>query len=994
MADQRTPRRWEGKETQDGKRDVPEKYWEMGYEKWRDRYRTTNVPMSTLKPRKEVQDGFPVGPNGERLDGFFDAGYHARVLREGYADSGMNERGIRAAVAGDLQSLYNTRRTALDSTMNYASGPDFHRLTLLRNAEQASLEEHIARLRDQPNANQLIETAKDRFADLQAYDVETNHPIAHPDRDLVKAPPSDQERFNWLFGRDSEEHGFRKTPAPGDMFEQDEYNALIHTDRSSDRGVSVRQIVEQPRPVFDVDVSVREAIRSDAAKAMEDLKEAQAYAETLKKDMPPTFEPREFKEAPFQPEPDFRPRATEEGERYYRGKLVETGEAIRFEGDPSAKMEPFARLEGRNGENWKVFGGAGLPMSIKSAGLKVGDDLEIRKMHMEQGDHWVAKAHDFKAHEEDQKAEHAIGEATRKEEFQAKEAQRFEKFEADALAWKARNPQTVVEERVSSWLDGTQPSNGEPVEQRERRARPALDRVLGRATPDENAPAPGNGSLADEVERLRAQRDDRLGLNQGARADAPAVSDAAVKPEVAPAVAAPAPAAPSVAPAPTGNGSLADEVERLRAERDQRLGLNQGARTDAPVPSIDQVAAKVDQAPGAVKPDVEQDQGEGKRQSQGAVGGPSVAQAQPEGAEQGVEHAPEVSNIPARPTPPNLAGLAEKVDARAPAVAETAVPTVDAKSEVQPAAPAVQEPAGEHVQPDVKLPSLAGIGERVDARAQSVAETAVPTVEPKVEAVQAVEPKVDAPAVAQAQPQAQPDTPKVEQSAPAPADAVQPEVKPEPSVEAKVPNLAGIGERLDARQEPAAPPVAETAVPTVEPKVEQAPAVAPVQPVAETPKVDAPAPAVEQPVQQHAPAPAAQPLAEQAPAVAQAQPQVQPEAPTVEQPAPVQAPAVAQAQPEAVQQPTQPVNREMPANLPDRSALVSKLSDEIKAFNAEHGASISSYIAMSDRGAMRTKAIEDARVQDVSQAHQPEQDLGHSQDVGGDGMRMRMRHRM
>ncbi|MCA8448858.1 hypothetical protein [Burkholderia vietnamiensis] len=979
MADQRTPRRWEGKETQDGKRDIPEKYWEMGYEKWRDRYRTTNVAMSTLKPRKEVQDGFPVGPDGERLDGFFDAGFHARELREKYADSGMNERGIRGVVVGDLQALYNTRRAAIDSAMSHASGPDFHRLSLLRDAEQASLGEHIARLHDQPNADRLIETAKDRFADLQAYDLETNHPIANPDRDLEKAPPTDQERFNWLFGRDGEEHGFRKSPSPGDMFEQDDYSTLIHTDRSSARGVAVRQIVQQPRPANDVDASVREAVRQDALKAMEDLKEAQAYAETLKKDMPPTFEPRAYKETPFQPEADFRPRATEDGERFYRGKLVETGEAIRFEGDPSAKMEPFARLEGRNGENWKVFG-AGVPASIKAAGLKEGDDLEIRKMFIDQGGRWVAKAHDFKAHEEEQKAEHTVAEANRKEEFQEKEAQRFEKFEVDALAWKARNPQVVAEERVSNWLEGTQPTIGEPVEQRERRARPALDRVLGRAAPeaaspkqdvqpevkpDVSAPAPsvnGNGSLTDEVERLRAQRDERLGLNQGARPAevAPEVSRSDVKPEVAP-------AAP-VSPAPAGNGSLADEVERLRADRDQRLGLNQGARGDATVPNVSEVATKVDQrASVADKAEAEQEQGEGKRQSQGAagtVGGPSVAQAQPDG----VEHAPEVSNTPARVSPPNLTGLAEKVDARADAVAQEAVaPAVDAKPVVeQPAAAQVkQEPVGEPAQADVKpeqaeqsaapkLPSLAGIGERVDARAQSVAETAVPTVEPKVEAAQAVEPKVDAAAVAQAQPQAQPEAPKVEQTAPVHAESVQPEVKPEPSVEPKV----------EAAQ-------------AVEPKVEPAPAVAPVQPVAEAPKVDAPAHAVEQPVQQ----PAAQPVAEQAPAVAQAQPQVQPEA------VPQQA--------QQVPSPEQPANRQMPANLPDRNALAIKLSGEIRAFNAEHDASLSNYITASDRGAAQTKKLEEARVEDVSQALHPEQDFGHSQDHSvGDGMRMRMRHRM
>ncbi|HDR8994508.1 TPA: hypothetical protein QDB01_000385 [Burkholderia vietnamiensis] len=901
MADQRTPRRWEGKETQDGKRDIPEKFWDMGYEKWRDRYRTTNVPMSTLKPRKEVQDGFPVGPNGERLDGFFDAGYHARELRQNYAESGLNERGIRAAVVGDLQRLYKERRTALDSTMPYASGPDFHRLTLLRDAEKASLEEHVARLRDQPNADQLIETAKDRFADLQAYDVETNHPIAHPDRDLVKAPPTDQERFNWLFGRDTQEHGPRKSPAPSDHFEHDEYNALIHTDRSSDQGVSVRQIAHLPRPANDVDVSVREAIRLDAVKAMEDLKEAQAYAETLKKDMPPTFEPREFKEAPFQPEPDFRPRATEDGERYYRGTLRETGEARMREGDPSSEVVPFARLEGRNGEDWKVFG-RGVPMSIKSAGLNEGDDIELRKMNLDEGGRWVAKAHDFQAHDQDQKAEHAIAEATRKEEFNEKEAQRFETFQADALAWKARNPQTVIEERVSAWLDGAA-SNGEPGEQRERRARPALDRVLGRAAPE--APA--------------AKQD--------------------VQPQVKPEVNAPAPAM---------TGSLADEVEHLRAERDQRLGLNQGARAGAPVPNLSQVAAKAEHGTAAVKPDVEQDQGEGKRQSQGAagaVGGPLEAEAKP------VEHAPEVSNTPARSPAPNLAGLADKLDQRQAQAATPASvePAVSAKPAVeQPVRPA--QALDEPVRPEVTTdPSLAGIGERMDARAQTVA----PTVEPKVEA----------PAVAQAQPQVQPAA--AEQPGPVPTEAVHPEVKPEQPVEAKLPNLARIGERLDARQEPAAQPLAETAAPTVEPKVEAVqavePKVAPVQPVAEAPRMEAPASAVEQPVPQQAPE---------------------------------QAPAVAQAQAEAVHQPAQQPSREMPVNLPDLKALGSKLSGELKAFNAEHGAAIASYTAMSDRSAARTKALEESRVQEVSQALQPEQDLGRSQDVGGDGMRMRLRHRI
>ncbi|WP_396329436.1 hypothetical protein [Burkholderia anthina] len=1004
--DQRTPRRWEGngKKDTEGNYVIPERYWDQGYDKWRERYRTTNVPMTTLNARKEVQDGFPVGPEGERLEGFFDAGYHVEQLREKYADSGMNERGIRSVVAADLQSLYNDRREALDPAMGnisragHATGPDHYRLSLLRDAEKASVEEHLARLRDQPNADQLIESAKDRFADLQAYDFEQNHPIANPDRDLLKVPPTEQERFNWLFGRDNDEHGTRRSPAPADIFEHSEYDTLQYTSMSSKEGVATRQISPLPRPANDVDFSVREAIREDAAKAVQDQKEAADYAASLTKDLPPKPpEPREFKPEPFTPEPNHRPRATEDDDRYYRGKLAETGEAPVRAGDPSAEIVPFARLEGPNGENWKVFD-RNVPRVIQQAGLKVGDTLELRKMNLDQGGRWVAKPHDFEAHLAEQKQAYEQSLDGKREQHEYDEAKRFEKFEADALAWKSRNPQAIAEERVSNWLDAAsaQPV-GEPVEQRERRARPALDRVLGRTAPDAAAPSQ----------------------------------------DVRPAAQQPGTAA-----------SLGDEVERLRAQRDERLGLNTGERAAAPAPSLERLGERLD-ARASVTREVEQQDDGKQRQSQGAagaVGGPSV-NAEPQ--RDAAEHAPEVSDTPARAPLRNLSGLAEKVDARNAENAERDAVTqpvehaasekidqpavaaeqqkVDAQADVKPeVAPEVSNAA---VQPPLR--NLSGLAEKLDERqAQSAAQPVEQTASEKIDqpAVAAEQQKVDA--TTDVKPDVKPDAtaPAVETAAPAHAEAVQPEVSNTPA-QPPLRDLSGLVEKLDARvaehvanekidqpavaaeqqkadvqpvaAEPSKPEVAQPVQPVAEqptvevkpetaaPAPEQAPAVAQAQPVqppvaAEQPKpeVAAPAQAVEQPAQQVAPTPAAQPV----------------EPPKVEQQAPVQA----QAQPEPAQQPVAqpvaeqaPVNRQMPESL-NATSLATRLNADVKAFNAEHTPALDRASSSIERMLANAKVLEQQLAQHQSQDAAP-LDLVASQEQSqsqSDGMRMRLRHKL
>ncbi|HDR9280200.1 TPA: hypothetical protein QDB45_001722 [Burkholderia vietnamiensis] len=1056
--DQRTPRRWEGngKKDTEGNFVIPERYWDQGYDKWRERYRTTNVPMTTLNPRKEVQDGFPVGPEGERLEGFFDAGYHVEQLRQKYADSGMNERGIRSVVAADLQSLYNDRREALDPAMGnisragHATGPDHYRLSLLRDAEKASVEEHLARLRDQPNADQLIESAKDRFADLQAYDFEQNHPIANPDRDLSKVPPTEQERFNWLFGRDNDEHGTRRSPAPADIYEHSEYDTLQYTSMSSKEGVATRQISPLPRPANDVDFSVREAIREDAAKAVQDQKEAADYAASLTKDLPPKPpEPREFKPEPFTPEPNHRPRATEDGERYYRGTLAETGEAPVRAGDPSAEIVPFARLEGPNGENWKVFD-RNVPRVIQQAGFKEGDTLELRKQSHDQGGRWVAKPHDFEAHLAEQKQAYEQSLDAKREQHEYDEAKRFEKFEADAIAWKSRNPQAIAEERVSNWLDAAsaQPA-GEPVEQRERRARPALDRILGRAASDASAkqdvkdvspaaqqPGPA-ATLGDEVERLRAERDQRLGLNTAGRPAAPdaVAPEAPAKQEVKQDVKDASPAAQQPGTAET----LGDEVERLRAERDQRLGLNTGERAAAPAPSLERLGERLD-ARASVTPEVEQQDDGKQRQSQGAAaaGGPSV-NAEPQ--RDAAEHAPEVSDTPARAPLRNLSGLAEKVDARnaenaardsvaqpvehaasekidQPAVAAEQ-PKVDAPADVKPeVAPEVSNAA---VQPPLR--NLSGLAEKLDERqSQAAAQPVEQTSSEKIDqpAVAAEQQKVDA--TTDVKPDA--TAPAVESAAPAHAEAVQPEVSNAPA-QPPLRNLSGLAEKLDARlaehvanekidqpavaaeqqkadvqpvaAEPSKPEVAQPVQPvaeqpTVEVKPEtaapeQAPAVAQAQPVqppvaAEQPKpeVAAPAQAVEQPVQQVAPTPAAQPV----------------EPPKVEQQAPVQA----QAQPEPVQQPVAqpvaeqaPVNRQMPESL-NATSLATRLNADVKAFNAEHTPALDRASSSIERMLANAKVLEQQLAQHQSQDAAPLDLVASQEQSQSDGMRMRLRHKL
>jgi len=999
---ERSKRRWET---------VPEQYQDAAYAKWKERYRTVNVAMSPLEAAKDVQDGFPVDADGQRLSGFFDAGHEVEQLRQAHADSGMNDRGLRGLIAADLQRRYNERRQSLESALRFATGPDHVRLSLLGDAERASVEEHMGRLRDLPDADQRIEAAKDRFADLQAYDYAHNHPITNPDRDFEKAPLSDRERFNWLYGRDSEEDGKRQQPDRA-LYDQKEYEALMYNAQSSDRGVAIRQIEPLPRPANDVDVSVREAIRLDAAHAVEQQKQAEARAAERAKDMPPTFEPREFKEQAFQPEPDHRPRATDEGERFYRGTLKETGEALVRPDDPTS-MSPYARLEGRNGENWKVFG-IGVPKAIQSGKISVGDTLELRKMNIDEGGRWVAKPHDFEAHEEAQKVEHEAAQAVRKDGFTAAEAKRFETFKVAAEAWQARNPteqQTL--KGFSDMLDAPAvpraDAQDEPIARAATRAQRRLDEILGRvpkaeapAQAQQNPAAAGEG-MAAEVDRVRAERDLRLGLNQPAAA-APAQQDAHVQ---------------ALTQHKSDQQVLADTLNAAGTT------MRTGFTSDKQNVYFDfKVGGEAVNGHAAWNPETIE---LGKQQQPNAIdaftssNGGRLEQAlgHPVNDEtrsfmndalhayverSAIDTIQRDGYVVGIPNLPDRNGLAAKLDARAAEVQQDegksqrqgdagAVAVPGGAVEHQQAQPVVEQQAQQDAETPVQappVPKLANIGERLDARpaveqpGQASAVTQEP-VKPEVE--------VQAPVVAQAaqeqaaarpavpnlanigervdarqtteQPAQEPVKPEVEVQAPVVAQAAQEQAAARPAV----PNLANIGERLDAR-----------------PAIVQ-PAEAPAQAQeAVKPEVEVQAPVVAQAAQEQS---AARPVVPNLPNIGErldARPAiVQPaDAQKVEQPAP------AQAQPVAQPVADQPVNHQAPANVPDRAAFASKLNADVQAFNAEAIPGLNRLSSSIERMFATSRALEQtlASTQDVA----PLEQLVAQSQAPSEGMRMRHRH--
>ncbi|WP_257765230.1 hypothetical protein [Burkholderia glumae] len=953
-----TNRRWET---------VPQEYQANAYRKWKDRYRTVNVAMSPLPADRMAPDGFPVDASGARLPGFFDAEHAVEELGKVINENnpGMNERGRNALIAAELQSLYNERQQSMQPGIQRADGPDLARLQILRDAEKASVAEHLARLQRAPNADALGEAAKDRFAELQAFDYRFNHPIANPDRNLVEAPLTDQDRVNWLRGRDGQEYGDRSVPQ-GATYEQDETEMLLYTGESSRKGVAIRTVEPLPRPEVHVDISVRDAMRVDAEQAQQALEDAKKLAAERSKDMAPVFIPNEFEPEPFKPEADFRDRASDEGERYYRGTLVGTGTHPIDPADPS-KVSPYAEIQGRNGET-HIVNGVDVPKAIARAGLSVGDVIELRQIEQQSvqtpgstqqrvRNTWNAQEHDFNEHDQDQREDHAIREADRLAEHEKVEGERFATFKVESEAYKQRHPsENQVLNRftelsnapVAEKLDAM----GDPIARRETRAGRKLDAMLGRARP-EQAPTPEHApaqvqdakrGIAGEVDRLRAERDQRLGLGQaGAVPAVPEEADSHVQ---------------AHAQHKSDQQVLSDTLND--AGQSVRTGFSNDHKTvyfdmkvgehavrgqapwnpekvelgqQKPPTAIDAFAngGRLEQALG--HPVNEETRGFVKDALNEYVQGSAVRTIERDGYVVGM------------PQLPDRQGLAAKLDARngvePPVEQDTGsqrqgqgaaiAPTVSEQPKVEQAAPVVAQAPQESAAVRPNLPNLSAIGERVEARQADAQPAPTPSVSDAVQ-------------------------PTVEHAAPV-----------EQTAGVKVPNLAALGERVDASQ-----------VPT--PAVEQ-----PVH--AERVKVEQPAPVVEQaqqPVRPNLPSldgigqrvddrevqamqPTVQPaVTPQAPAQAAEQPKVEKNAQQVAQPAPEQA----------------PVQNRMPANLPDRSAIVAKMNDDVQAHNAATVPLLRATSSSIDQLNASSRALEKQLEQVQKQEQAPAQLVAKGQEQG------------
>ncbi|WP_205183032.1 MobF family relaxase [Burkholderia sp. LMG 13014] len=127
----------------------------------------------------------------------------------------------------------------------------------------------------------------------------------------------------------------------------------------------------------------------------------------------------DFNPTGFRPEPDARPVKNDDGDRYYRGTLVETGTALVDPADPTSKS-PYALIRSRDGHKHLVFG-VDVPRAIERDGLTPGDTIELKKGGQQdveiqdrktgetkivQRNGWEAVRHDFTAHEQQQREAH------------------------------------------------------------------------------------------------------------------------------------------------------------------------------------------------------------------------------------------------------------------------------------------------------------------------------------------------------------------------------------------------------------------------------------------------------------------------------------------------------------------------------------------------------------------------------------------------------------
>ncbi|HDR9040839.1 TPA: relaxase domain-containing protein [Burkholderia vietnamiensis] len=127
----------------------------------------------------------------------------------------------------------------------------------------------------------------------------------------------------------------------------------------------------------------------------------------------------DFNPTAFRPEADARVAQNEDGDRYYRGTLVETGTGLVDPNDPTSRS-PYATIRTRDGHQHQVFGVDVAP-AIERGGVKPGDTIELRrtgeqpveitdrktgetKTVMRNG--WEAAPHDFAAHEQAQREAH------------------------------------------------------------------------------------------------------------------------------------------------------------------------------------------------------------------------------------------------------------------------------------------------------------------------------------------------------------------------------------------------------------------------------------------------------------------------------------------------------------------------------------------------------------------------------------------------------------
>ncbi|OLL33557.1 hypothetical protein BTH42_00755 [Burkholderia sp. SRS-W-2-2016] len=161
-----------------------------------------------------------------------------------------------------------------------------------------------------------------------------------------------------------------------------------------------------PRDVPALNEAIRAHMRADGSITGDDV----AFTVARGSDFNPTG---------FRPEPDARVVANEDGDRYYRGTLVETGTGLVDPDDPTSRS-PYAVIRTRDGHEHKVFGVDVVP-AIERAGLGRGDTIELKKggeQEVEITDRktgekktvlrngWEAAPHDFAEHEHHQREAH------------------------------------------------------------------------------------------------------------------------------------------------------------------------------------------------------------------------------------------------------------------------------------------------------------------------------------------------------------------------------------------------------------------------------------------------------------------------------------------------------------------------------------------------------------------------------------------------------------